>query len=34
MLQLVPVGQPELVEKLNRPEQVQSSQRTSIEYHL
>ena len=34
MLQLVLVGQPELVEKLNRPELVQFSQRISIEYHL
>jgi len=34
MLQMVLVGQPELVEKLNRPELVQFSQRISIEYHL
>lgn len=34
MLQLVLVGQPELVEKLNQPELVQFSQRISIEYHL
>jgi type II secretory pathway predicted ATPase ExeA len=34
MLQLVLVGQPELVEKLTRPELVQFSQRISIEYHL
>lgn len=34
MLQLVLVGQPELVDKLNRPELVQFSQRISIEYHL
>lgn len=34
MLQLVLVGQPELVEKLNRPELIQFSQRISIEYHL
>ncbi len=34
LLQLVLVGQPELVEKLNQPELVQFSQRISIEYHL
>jgi type II secretory pathway predicted ATPase ExeA len=34
MLQLVLVGQPELVDKLNQPELVQFSQRISIEYHL
>ncbi len=34
MLQLVLVGQPELVEKLNKPELLQFSQRVSIEYHL
>ena len=34
MLQLVLVGQPELVDKLNKPELVQFSQRISIEYHL
>ena len=34
MLQLILVGQPELVDKLNRPELVQFSQRISIEYHL
>ena len=34
MLQLVLVGQPELVDKLNRPELVQFAQRISVEYHL
>lgn len=34
MLQLVLVGQPELVDKLNQPELLQFSQRISIEYHL
>lgn len=34
MLQLVLVGQPELVDKLNKPELLQFSQRISIEYHL
>ncbi len=34
MLQLVLVGQPELVDKLNQPELIQFSQRISIEYHL
>jgi len=34
MLQLILVGQPELVDKLNQPELVQFSQRISIEYHL
>lgn len=34
MLQLILVGQPELVDKLNKPELVQFSQRISIEYHL
>jgi len=34
MIQLVLVGQPELVDKLNQPELVQFSQRISIEYHL
>ncbi len=34
MLQLVLVGQPELVHKLNQPELLQFSQRISIEYHL
>ena len=34
LLQLVLVGQPELVDKLNQPELVQFSQRISIEYHL
>lgn len=34
ILQLVLVGQPELVEKLNKPELLQFSQRISIEYHL
>ena len=34
LLQLVLVGQPELVDKLNQPELIQFSQRISIEYHL
>lgn len=34
LLQLVLVGQPELVDKLNSPELVQFAQRVSIEYHL
>ncbi|MCF7969737.1 MAG: AAA family ATPase [Methylococcaceae bacterium] len=34
MLQLILVGQPELVDKLNQPELIQFSQRISIEYHL
>jgi len=34
MLQLVLVGQPELVDKLNQPELIQFSQRIAIEYHL
>jgi type II secretory pathway predicted ATPase ExeA len=34
LLQLVLVGQPELIDKLNRPELVQFAQRVSIEYHL
>lgn len=34
MLQLVLVGQPELVDKLNDPQLVQFAQRISIEYHL
>lgn len=34
MLQLVLVGQPELLDKLNKPELIQFSQRISIEYHL
>lgn len=34
MLQLILVGQPELVDKLNKPELIQFSQRISIEYHL
>ncbi len=34
LLQLILVGQPELVDKLNRPELVQFAQRISIEYHL
>lgn len=34
MLQLVLVGQPELVDKLNKPELLQFSQRISIEHHL
>lgn len=33
-LQLVLSGQPELVEKLNRPELVQFAQRIGVEYHL
>ena len=33
-LQLILVGQPELVDKLNMPELVQFAQRISIEYHL
>lgn len=33
-LQLILVGQPELVDKLNKPELVQFAQRISIEYHL
>lgn len=34
MLQLVLVGQPELVKKLNSPELIQFAQRISVEYHL
>ncbi len=34
MLQLILVGQPELVDKFNQPELLQFSQRISIEYHL
>jgi general secretion pathway protein A len=34
MLQLVLVGQPELIDKLNLPELAQFAQRVSIEYHL
>ncbi|MGD0959159.1 MAG: AAA family ATPase [Methylomonas sp.] len=34
LLQLVLVGQPELIDKLNSPELVQFAQRISIEYHL
>jgi type II secretory pathway predicted ATPase ExeA len=34
MLQLILVGQPELVDKLNLPELAQFAQRVSIEYHL
>jgi type II secretory pathway predicted ATPase ExeA len=34
LLQLVLVGQPELIDKLNSPELVQFAQRVSIEYHL
>jgi len=34
MLQLVLVGQPELVDKLKSPELVQFAQRISVEYHL
>ena len=34
LLQLVLVGQPELVDKLNEPQLVQFAQRISIEYHL
>jgi len=33
-LQMILVGQPELVDKLNQPELVQFAQRISIEYHL
>ncbi len=33
-LQMILVGQPELVDKLNKPELVQFAQRISIEYHL
>ena len=33
-LQMILVGQPELVEKLNKPELIQFAQRISIEYHL
>jgi general secretion pathway protein A len=33
-LQLILVGQPELVDKLNKPELIQFAQRISIEYHL
>lgn len=34
LLQLILVGQPELLDKLNKPELVQFAQRISIEYHL
>jgi len=34
MLQLILIGQPELVDKLNEPQLVQFAQRISIEYHL
>ena len=34
LLQLVLVGQPELVDKLNEPQLIQFAQRISIEYHL
>ncbi|MFA5984854.1 MAG: AAA family ATPase [Methylococcaceae bacterium] len=34
LLQLILVGQPELLDKLNMPELVQFAQRISIEYHL
>ncbi|PKM10390.1 MAG: general secretion pathway protein [Gammaproteobacteria bacterium HGW-Gammaproteobacteria-3] len=34
LLQLILVGQPELVDKLNEPQLVQFAQRISIEYHL
>ncbi|MEQ1544376.1 AAA family ATPase [Methyloglobulus sp.] len=33
-LQMILVGQPELVDKLNKPELIQFAQRISIEYHL
>jgi general secretion pathway protein A len=33
-LQMILVGQPELVDKLNQPELIQFAQRISIEYHL
>ena len=33
-LQMILVGQPELVDKLNKPELIQFAQRVSIEYHL
>lgn len=34
MLQLILIGQPELVDKLNEPQLIQFAQRISIEYHL
>jgi general secretion pathway protein A len=33
-LQMILVGQPELIDKLNKPELIQFAQRISIEYHL